>query len=84
MECKSIMWSMSLILVVLIQVIEGLRPFYMQEKPPSPISRLWSTLFQAKNVDKPMSRIHRGWFLDPHEFPWMVKIKVGWSKAILY
>ena len=24
-----------------------------------------------------MARIHGGWHLEPHEFPWMVKIKVG-------
>ena len=24
-----------------------------------------------------IDRIYRGWHLNPHEFPWMVKIKVG-------
>ena len=27
--------------------------------------------------DEPEDRIYKGWELTPHEFPWMVKLKVG-------
>ena len=30
-----------------------------------------------------IDRIYRGWFLKPHEFPWMVKIKVRLKKNVL-
>ncbi len=28
-------------------------------------------------IDTPSDRIYRGWELDPHEFPWMVKLMVS-------
>ena len=31
-----------------------------------------------------IDRIYRGWFLKPHEFPWMVKIKVRLRKNALF
>ena len=35
-----------------------------------------STFHDEEEVDTPSDRIFRGWELDPHEFPWMVKLMV--------
>ena len=32
--------------------------------------------------DQASDRIFRGWFLKPHEFPWMVKLKVKLSSKL--
>jgi hypothetical protein len=40
--------------------------------PPSPFGN-WSI---QEPIDPPSDRIFRGWELDPHEFPWMVKLMV--------
>ena len=31
---------------------------------------------EEEEIDRPSERIFRGWELDPHEFPWMVKLMV--------
>ena len=36
-----------------------------------------SRFIQKESRDRLTERIFRGWELSPHEFPWMVKIKVG-------
>ena len=32
---------------------------------------------EGDEIDTPSDRIYRGWELDPHEFPWMVKLMVS-------
>lgn len=56
----------------------------------SPLRNLLSNFVRNKHYrgtpswrtpDPPESRIYKGWRLSPHEFPWMVKIKVRHGKA---
>ena len=40
------------------------------------ILALWGALLYVQvNCDN-IDRIYQGWHLSPHEFPWMVKLKV--------
>ena len=45
----------------------------------NPSSRHWGSNKPKKGDEAPVGkeRIFGGWNLNPHEFPWMVKIKVG-------
>jgi len=36
----------------------------------------FGNLSSREPIDPPSDRIFRGWELDPHEFPWMVKLMV--------
>ena len=36
------------------------------------------------SIDKPKDRIYKGWELAPHEYPWMVKIKVKYENDMQY
>ena len=45
-------------------------------KGPSQVTRIEENL----TPDQPEDRIFKGWELKPHEFPWMVKLKVRYPK----
>lgn len=59
--------------------------FYERSQAHLPMRRFWPprSLFDWRRPPKKRpaaQRIFRGFDLDPHEFPWMVKVKVGRGK----
>ena len=38
---------------------------------------------EDEEIDTPSDRIYRGWELDPHEFPWMVKLMVSNNNKLI-
>ena len=76
----TIRWLLFLQLVHLVSPFVVLNPLWSflglnQQQQGHSHRRL--KLFHNDGDNGPKDRIHKGWDLEPHEFPWMVKIKVG-------